>query len=212
MIVLNAGYRFSKLEQQDCGAYDRSAQCATANTIEAYACACQPAGWLGDFPAAFWVYVLPEGACFSLCKPKSEHGSSDGGDQNVIVRGADQKRPHEDNQSNKSHTRIPFFRDKVRNVIQRLASKCFHPVFLSNSRRVVEGGEFVLRCPQLIRCAVTLSSAAVSFKHPGKAWSRLTSPYRWGRGGPVDVPPNLPVGVGRGDLCSCGPLLCGVVI
>lgn len=56
----------------------------------------------------------------------------------------------------------------------------------------------------VMRRVVEMSSAVVSFKHLGGAAVAALSSYRWGRGGPVYVPANLPVELGR-VACAVRP-------
>lgn len=55
-----------------------------------------------------------------------------------------------------------------------------------------------------MRRVVKMSSVAVLFKQLGGAAVAALSSYRWGRGGPVYVPPNLPVELGR-VACAARP-------
>ncbi|MBL4761701.1 MAG: hypothetical protein JKY93_03265 [Gammaproteobacteria bacterium] len=164
IVALNAGVRVEFLEHEEFCAHHSGTKSYNADTIKAEACSCNLARGASDFEASELVYVLTKGTCFSLCEAKAEHGNPDAGDQNIVMGRSHKERPHQDDQANKSHSRIPFFIDKFRNAIQRLASKCFHPVFPSNSGRVVEGGEFVVRRPHLEQLMPVLSSTAV-LKH-----------------------------------------------
>ncbi len=56
----------------------------------------------------------------------------------------------------------------------------------------------------VMRRVIKMSSAVVLFKHLGGAAVAALSSYRWGRGGPVYVPPNLPVELRR-VACAVRP-------
>lgn len=83
--------------------------------------------------------MLSESARFSLGKSNSDHRHGNCSYQNIVVRGAFEYNPHQNNKSNKSHSSIPFFTDKIGQIIQALADKSFHPVFLMHFRRMGEG-------------------------------------------------------------------------
>jgi|GEM_PF-6592400 len=146
--------------QKDCAAYCYQGGNGTQK-VEAKAGARKFACWLGQFPFHMLINMYLKCARFSFSKAKPQHSHSNSADQDVVLRCSGQQCPHHNYQSDKTHSRIPFFRDKVRNVIQRLASNSFHPVFLSHVTRVVEGGELVIRRLHLIHCNFRMSRAAL---------------------------------------------------
>lgn len=110
--------------------------CACCNGKKKKAGYCQSPCWAGEFKAV--AYMLLKGPALGLAKAITKHYQRNAGNDCLFGWHFKDQASCKEQESNKSHSGVPFVSYDIGESFDSLAEKLFHSLFLSSTERVVQ--------------------------------------------------------------------------